>query len=343
MYTVSFEHKDQTDYNALLAMFHAARGMANSFRLFDHSDYLGTGEFIDTGDGSTSSFQLQRTYTVAGLSTIRPIQKPVTASVRDFYGNALTDTVKVYRNGTEATHSAAYSTVAGYDYSLDYTTGVINFFTSGVLHITAVSVSGTHATYTYTVTSGSAPHMGQPVVITGLSGSPNNGTFTITSLGSGNFTVVNASASNVSSQSGTGLIYLSKLAITAASFSGGNTTYTYTLSAGIVLRTGMRVIVSGMADDGNNGTFYITSLGSGTFTVANASGVTHAGQSGTGYTDGVPKTADVITADYQYHVPVRFDLDSLQSMKETAQASGILYTVTGIKLVEVRIPLGSSS
>jgi hypothetical protein len=37
-----------------------------------------------------------------------------------------------------------------------------------------------------------------------------------------------------------------------------------------------------MADAGNNGTFDVVSTGGGTFTVFNANGVTHAGQTGTG-------------------------------------------------------------
>jgi hypothetical protein len=37
-----------------------------------------------------------------------------------------------------------------------------------------------------------------------------------------------------------------------------------------------------MKDGGNNGTFTITALGTGTFTVSNAAGVTASGQGGTG-------------------------------------------------------------
>lgn len=185
-YTVSFEHKSQSDYNALLAMFHAARGQANSFRLYDHSDYSATGQYIATGDGVTKTFQLQKTYTFPNTDyeVTRPIQKPIMHQVTDFYGNALTDTVVVYKNGTPV--------VSGL--TIDYTTGVITFATAPL----------------------------GPVL------SP---------------------------------IY------------GG----------------------------------------------------------------------DIITADFQYHVPVRFELDQMQSTKETSKAAGILYTVTGIKLVEVRIPLGQAS
>jgi YVTN family beta-propeller protein len=60
------------------------------------------------------------------------------------------------------------------------------------------------------------------------------------------------------------------------------TTYAYTLTSGPGLQAGMKVFVTGMSDSGNNGYFAISSLGAGTFTVANPSGVNATGQSGSG-------------------------------------------------------------
>ena len=74
----------------------------------------------------------------------------------------------------------------------------------------------------------------------------------------------------------------SYLSITAASFSTPNTTYTYTLTSGIALVSGMTITITGMATAGNNGTFVITSLGAGTFTVTNTSGHTESGQTAVG-------------------------------------------------------------
>ena len=48
------------------------------------------------------------------------------------------------------------------------------------------------------------------------------------------------------------------------------------------LQAGMSVFVTGMLDSGNNGYFVISSLGAGTFTVANSAGVTVTGQNGSG-------------------------------------------------------------
>jgi hypothetical protein len=69
--------------------------------------------------------------------------------------------------------------------------------------------------------------------------------------------------------------------VSTVTVSGGATTYTYT-PANLGLKAGMQIFVTGMADSGNNGYFAISSLGAGTFTVANPSGVTASGQSGSG-------------------------------------------------------------
>ncbi len=70
--------------------------------------------------------------------------------------------------------------------------------------------------------------------------------------------------------------------ITAATQSGSNTTYTYTLTSGPALRPGMEIVVAGMTDAGNNGTFTLVAANAGTFTVANSAGATASSQSGTG-------------------------------------------------------------
>lgn len=76
------------------------------------------------------------------------------------------------------------------------------------------------------------------------------------------------------------------LSITAVTFAAGNSTYTYTVSSGSVTTPiaggALTIIVSGMQNAGNNGHFTPTTFGSGTFTIANASGVTELGSTGTG-------------------------------------------------------------
>jgi YVTN family beta-propeller protein len=72
------------------------------------------------------------------------------------------------------------------------------------------------------------------------------------------------------------------LQITSSAQSGSTTTYNYSTASGPALRMGIVVVISGMADAVNNGTFTIHGLGNGTFAVSNPFGVTANAQSGTG-------------------------------------------------------------
>jgi len=60
-----------------------------------------------------------------------------------------------------------------------------------------------------------------------------------------------------------------------------NTTYTYASASGPPLQAGTTVVITGMADAGNNGTFLVNSVVGTSFTVSNSLGVTTSGQSGT--------------------------------------------------------------
>jgi trimeric autotransporter adhesin len=73
------------------------------------------------------------------------------------------------------------------------------------------------------------------------------------------------------------------VAISSASQNGSNTTYTYVVNSGPALQIGETVVIAGMTDGGNDGTFTISALGAGTFTVSNTFGVTTtASQNGSG-------------------------------------------------------------
>jgi hypothetical protein len=71
--------------------------------------------------------------------------------------------------------------------------------------------------------------------------------------------------------------------ITAASQSGSTTAYTYALTSGPPLRIGTSITITGMSDPTkNDGTFSISGLGAGTFSVDNPVGVTATSQNATG-------------------------------------------------------------
>ncbi len=84
--------------------------------------------------------------------------------------------------------------------------------------------------------------------------------------------------------------------ISGATQSGTNTTYAYTLTSGPALRVGMSILITGMADAGNNGSFLISALGSGTLTVTNPSGVTDSGQNGKGLASPPPQNPVFVVA-----------------------------------------------
>jgi hypothetical protein len=94
--------------------------------------------------------------------------------------------------------------------------------------------------------------------------------------------------------------YTSDLDISAASHSGSNTTYAYTLVSGSAPVVNQQIYISGMAHAGNNGNFFVTSVGAGTFTVVNASGVS-ATERGTGISPSDSNVGLVVrgTADAQ--------------------------------------------
>jgi uncharacterized protein (TIGR02217 family) len=94
-------------------------GRADGFRFYDHKDNQATGQQIGVGDGSTlGPYQLVKVYTTGSRSYTRLIQKPITAAVNDYQGNALVNTVIVYDNGVVV--SSAF-------YTVNATTGYVNF------------------------------------------------------------------------------------------------------------------------------------------------------------------------------------------------------------------------
>ncbi len=74
-----------------------------------------------------------------------------------------------------------------------------------VLSISAATSSGSSTVYTYSLTSGQPLQTPQPINITGMADTVNNGNFIISDLGMGTFTVPNPHGLNASDQTGTGI------------------------------------------------------------------------------------------------------------------------------------------
>jgi YVTN family beta-propeller protein len=100
----------------------------------------------------------------------------------------------------------------------------------------------------------------------------------------GNTAVIQTSNNTVLLQmeAPTSAVTPARFSVTSASQSGSSTTYGFSPISGPTLRPGMSATISGMQNSGNNGTFPIAAVGSGTFTVTNPVGATAVGQTGAG-------------------------------------------------------------
>jgi uncharacterized protein (TIGR02217 family) len=112
-YDVSQAIKNIDDMNTLIQFFMAVRGKAYGFRFKDWGDYQIVNQQIGVGDGTTTQFQLVKTYTDPNniMTFTRTIAKPVAGSITTL----LVAGVPVPTSGT------------GLHYSLDTTTGIFTF------------------------------------------------------------------------------------------------------------------------------------------------------------------------------------------------------------------------
>jgi len=107
-YNVAHGVKTQTQLNALIAFFRARKGRAYGFRFKDWADYSITGQNIAIGDGTTTVFQLVKTYVNGGITESRNVKKPVSG------------TVIIYLNAVQQNSGV----------SCDTTTGLVTFTTA---------------------------------------------------------------------------------------------------------------------------------------------------------------------------------------------------------------------
>lgn len=110
--------RDNSVFLEVRNAYRATRGGLHSFRFRDWSDYSLTDEEIGEGDGSTTVFNITKTYTFGSQSFVRRIYNPVSAL-----------TVKV-DGVTQAS-----------GYSIDYATGVLTF-TAPPLDEAVITVTG---------------------------------------------------------------------------------------------------------------------------------------------------------------------------------------------------------
>jgi len=167
-------------------------------------------------------------------------------------------------------------------------------------------------------------------------------------------TVINASDGSVRKT----IPLESTVSITAAAQSGNNTTYTYSLISGPALRPGMEIVVAGMTDAVNNGTFTVAAANAGNFTVANGVGATASSQSGTGsvvieVSNTLPTGCDVNGLGIPGGVPggVRFRVSSAASADSTkvivgkcdAGSTTVIRTSDDTPVLDMPAPLSTAT
>lgn len=115
-YNATYGIRNQADFDAVLALFHAVNGRATGFRFKDWSDFKSSGvsvavgaadQTIGTGTGALATFQLVKKYTVLAQTFSRTIKKPVAGTVR------------ISVDGVEKTITTQFT--------VDTTTGVVTF------------------------------------------------------------------------------------------------------------------------------------------------------------------------------------------------------------------------
>lgn len=357
-YTVTIETPSAKKVDPLIyieqltAFFLVVAGRANAFRLKDHKDFTNGSAVqpIGAGDGVTGTFQLLKNYAVGNLNFQRIINKPITSRVLDYLSNALTDTVALSLNGTLQSANPGYVGGGTSRYSLDETTGRVCFGSATKMAVTTTDSLGGFVRYFFTLSHGPAPQRGQQVIVNGDAVSNNNGKFTVTEVlmtdaTHGWFTTTNLGSGGAGTA--TAHIGWSTLAITQVTVLGGSqATYAFTLVDGTAPVAGQRFNVFDMNNAGNNGSFYVVSTGVGTVTVNTTTAVNEASAVGSGSTDWLPPSgAGILTATFQFHVPVRFDTDDLQIQLEESDVLGGKPVITwnAITLREIRILPGQSN
>lgn len=105
-FDIGYGIQDKEGFQEVLEFFYARRGRLYGFRFKDWSDYEATDQTIGTGNGVITQFQLSKTYSDAGGSYVRPINKPVSGTVVIYVNDVVVDPA---------------------DYTVDHTTGVVTF------------------------------------------------------------------------------------------------------------------------------------------------------------------------------------------------------------------------
>jgi uncharacterized protein (TIGR02217 family) len=120
-YNAGYGIRTLDEIHEVVGFFEERRGRLHGFRWKDHADYKSgppqsavdpADQDIGTGDGTTASFQLIKSYGGGGNAYVRPITKPVAGTVR------------VAVDGAEKAD--------GVDFTVDLQTGIVTFLAGAI-------------------------------------------------------------------------------------------------------------------------------------------------------------------------------------------------------------------
>jgi uncharacterized protein (TIGR02217 family) len=120
-YNAGYGIRTLDEIHEVVGFFEERRGRLHGFRWKDHADYKSgppqsavdpADQEIGTGDGTTASFQLIKSYGDGGNAYVRPITKPVAGTVR------------VAVDGAEKAD--------GVDFTVDLQTGIVAFLAGAI-------------------------------------------------------------------------------------------------------------------------------------------------------------------------------------------------------------------
>jgi uncharacterized protein (TIGR02217 family) len=120
-YNAGYGIRTLDEIHEVVGFFEERRGRLHGFRWKDHADYKSgppqsavdpADQEIGTGDGTTASFQLTKSYGDGGSAYVRPITKPVAGTVR------------VAVDGAEKSD--------GVDFTVDLQTGIVTFLAGAI-------------------------------------------------------------------------------------------------------------------------------------------------------------------------------------------------------------------
>jgi uncharacterized protein (TIGR02217 family) len=119
-YNVAHGVKTQQQLGELIAFFRARKGRAVGFRFKDWADYQAESEYIGTGNGTKTLFQLQKNYSSGEVSEARIIYKPVQSSVVLYANDGIISPSAYTVNYLEGTVQFVVAPVAGVVLTADF-------------------------------------------------------------------------------------------------------------------------------------------------------------------------------------------------------------------------------